>query len=88
MPEEIIKIKDTVKPVASGMHTFVSEKGETQLKTVDGNFGITILDHFAGLAMQSLLGIADMSATKESVAFAAYDMAEFMMDEKARREAK
>lgn len=46
--------------------------------------GISLRDHFAGLAMQSLLTKASITVGSDSVAMAAYHVAHQMLKEKSR----
>ena len=48
--------------------------------------GISLRDHFAGLAMQSLLTKASITVGSDSVAMAAYHVAHQMLKEKSRGE--
>ena len=48
--------------------------------------GISLRDHFAGLAMQSLLTKASITVGSDSVAMAAYHVAHQMLKERSRGE--
>ena len=48
--------------------------------------GISLRDHFAGLAMQSLLTKASVTVGSDSVAMAAYHVAHQMLKERSRGE--
>lgn len=66
--------------------TFYDEKGHF----IDGFEGMSLLDHFAGLAMQAayahLSGEADHTKhwTEEGIAESAYEMADAMLKERAK----
>ena len=49
--------------------------------------GMSLLDHFAGLAMQSLIGKTTLQNcfTADNIAVKAYDYAEAMIEERSRR---
>ena len=96
MPE-IIEAPLTVMPISSGDHATINDNGGIQIRTVKGHWGETQLDKFAGLAMQSIIQndsflrpmrIDEGRIDARKIAEKAYDMAEYMIDEKLKREAK
>jgi len=102
MPEPI-KINETFHPVSDGDHAFVNENGQIQIKTVIGSKGCTMLDYFAAKVMNSLIQQIPVnpschginfnvnqkdSDVKKAIAEFSYDMAEFMMDERRKRQAE
>ncbi len=93
---EIIEAPLTVAPVSSGEHVFI-EGEATQIRTVKGHWGETQLDKFAGLVLQGFVArnailnsgnMPSLNCNKVCLAEFCYDVAEHMIDEKKKREAK
>ena len=57
-------------------------------KNADAKTNTELRDHFAGLAMQSLLTKASITVGSDSVAMAAYHVAHQMLKERSRGERK
>lgn len=88
----VIEAVETFHPVSSGEKHVVDEFGRSSMVQVIGNDGCTMRDYFASKAMSSLIMRNPMVNFNEheikiDLSNLSYDIAEYMIDEKRKRDA-
>ena len=79
------KIEEVLAQPEQGLREDLREDLQEDIRE-DIREGISLRDHFAGLAMQSLLTKASITVGSDSVAMAAYHVAHQMLKERSRGE--